>query len=155
LLFVIFLSERALSRYSGRCFLHFRHLCTGKRDSAAMEAAGVLAFRKETLMRILRPFAVLVVVLSLGISQASASQPVRETAGRDSKPALSFFAGLGALWMNFWTKEGCRMDPLGRCVTSATADAGCRMDPWGRCIDVSKADAGCRIDPLGGGCLPN
>ena len=83
-------------------------------------------------MRSLRPFAVLVVVLGLGISQASASQPVRETAGPNSKPALSFLVRLGALWVNFWTKEGCRIDPLGRCVTSATADAGCGMDPLGR-----------------------
>lgn len=105
-------------------------------------------------MRVLRQFAVLVVVLGLGISQASASQPVRETAGRDSKPALSFFAGLETLWANLWTKEGCRIDPWGRCVTS-TADAGCRIDPWGRCIDLSTADAGCRMDPLGGGCLQN
>ncbi len=73
----------------------------------------MLASRKETLMRSLRLFAVLVVVLGLGISQASASQPVRETAGRDSKPALGFLAGLGALWVNFWAKEGCRIDPLG------------------------------------------
>jgi hypothetical protein len=107
-------------------------------------------------MRVLRPFAVLVVVLGLGISQASASQPVRETAGRDSRPALSFLAGLGALWMDFWTKEGCRIDPLGRCVTSVTADAGCRMDPLGRCL-VAKptTDAGCGMDPLGRGCPPN
>ena len=116
----------------------------------------MLASRKETLMRILRPFAVLVVVLGLGISQASASQPVRETAGRDSKPALGFLAGLGALWMNFWTKEACGIDPWGRCITSATADAGCGIDPWGRCpVAKPTADAGCRMDPLGGGCLPN
>lgn len=114
----------------------------------------MLASRKETLMRVLRLFAVLVVVLGLGISQASASQPIRETAGRDSKPALSFLAGLGALWVNFWTKAGCGIDPLGRCVTSANAEAGCGIDPWGRCIDLSTADAGCGMDPLGRGCPP-
>ena len=115
----------------------------------------MLASRKEMVMRALLPFAALVVVVTLGISQASASPPVREAVGRDSKPALSFLAGLEALWVNFWTKEGCGIDPWGRCVTSATADAGCRIDPWGRCIDLSTADAGCGMAPLGRGCSPN
>jgi hypothetical protein len=42
------------------------------------------------------------------------------------------------LW-NAWSKEGCRIDPDGRCSTGTAEPAtqtetGCRIDPDGRCL---------------------
>lgn len=64
--------------------------------------------------------------------------------------AWSFLKGL-------WSKEGCHIDPNGRCITSSTpassADSGCHIDPNGQCITsatpASSADTGCHIDPDG------
>ena len=58
---------------------------------------------------------------------------------------------LGQAWMvltQLWDKEGCQIDPNGRCITTPmsgptnTADEGCRIDPSG-------SDEGCHIDPNG------
>lgn len=64
--------------------------------------------------------------------------------------AWSFLAGL-------WRKEGCHIDPDGRCSTSvaptSSADTGCQIDPFGRCYSNAApsglADSGCQIDPDG------
>jgi hypothetical protein len=106
-------------------------------------------------MRVLRLLAVLAMVLGTGVVPASASP-----AGRGARPAahrpVGFFDSLGQLFVSFLTKEGCRIDPLGHCITSSvTTEEGCRIDPWGRCLgSTPTTDTGCRIDPLGGGCLP-
>lgn len=57
------------------------------------------------------------------------------------------------------TKEGCGMDPNGRCKPAQThplpqADAGCGADPDGRCKPapvqpLPQSDAGCGADPSG------
>jgi len=50
-----------------------------------------------------------------------------------------------------WNKEGCHIDPNGRCVTNAV-DTGCHIDPDGRCITMAAplpAKEGCHIDPDG------
>lgn len=69
------------------------------------------------------------------------------------------------LFTGFWgflgrlTKEGCMIDPHGRCLTdpaSSQLDAGCTIDPHGRCLTdpaPAQADTGCTIDPHGG-CKP-
>jgi hypothetical protein len=56
-----------------------------------------------------------------------------------------------------WRKEGCHIDPDGRCVTPATplqTKEGCHIDPnGGQCVTsappMSSADTGCQIDPFG------
>jgi hypothetical protein len=57
-----------------------------------------------------------------------------------------------------WTKEGCNIDPSGRCGSTLTAPSplpikeGCHIDPDGRCrfgSSSSLTDAGCNIDPNG------
>jgi hypothetical protein len=56
-----------------------------------------------------------------------------------------------------WSKEGCHIDPNGRCVTTAAplpTKEGCHIDPdGGQCITsappMSSADTGCHIDPNG------
>jgi hypothetical protein len=58
------------------------------------------------------------------------------------------------------TKEGCQIDPSGRCLSALPVKTGCQIDPSGRCISTSapvsspldSADLGCQIDP-GGRCI--
>lgn len=33
-----------------------------------------------------------------------------------------------------WGKEGCNIDPWGRCTPTPQPKEGCHIDPWGRCI---------------------
>lgn len=106
-------------------------------------------------MRVLRLIAVLVLCLTLTVSQASASQARRESAVREVKPATLSFHGildrLGSLLTAIWSKEGCSIDPWGRCIASTpTTDNGCAIDPLGCSTSTSNSDAGCVIDPWGG-----
>lgn len=55
----------------------------------------------------------------------------------------------GALsWM--WSKNGCQVDPIGRCEP---AKNGCQIDPYGRCLDKAASPVntknGCQLDPHG------
>jgi hypothetical protein len=65
-------------------------------------------------------------------------------------PLWSFLGSLGNAPA---TKEGCGMDPNGRCLPAAlpSSDAGCGMDPDGRCSTVPppSSDAGAGWDPNG------
>lgn len=58
-------------------------------------------------------------------------------------PLWSFLTSLGNTPV---TKEGCGMDPDGRCapVAKPLSDAGCGMDPNGRCTPATppSSDAG-------------
>jgi hypothetical protein len=45
------------------------------------------------------------------------------------------------------SKEGCHIDPWGRCTPPSQPKEGCNIDPWGRCLPEPKV--GCGIDPLG------
>ncbi|HKH45890.1 MAG TPA: hypothetical protein VKM72_14605 [Thermoanaerobaculia bacterium] len=63
---------------------------------------------------------------------------------------------LAPLWSflgRLWVKEGCGLDPHGRCTTSpVTTDAGCGLDPSGACKPATapeSLDAGCGLDPHG------
>jgi hypothetical protein len=70
--------------------------------------------------------------------------------------AWSFVTGV-------WTKEGCNIDPNGRCLSAPSplpTKEGCQIDPGGRCLSISSppvasptksTDTGCQIDP-GGRC---
>ena len=90
-------------------------------------------------MRILRVAAVLILLgLSLGTSGASAAKARSEGRPRPARTVLGSTAQLWDLVRGFWIKEGCRIDPLGRCLPSPApqtqnTDAGCVIDPWGRC----------------------
>jgi hypothetical protein len=82
-----------------------------------------------------RRLAVLCLALSLFATPGTwAARP----AARTPEPAKL----LGQAWSLLtvlWTKEGCHIDPNGRCVTSPpavtplAADTGCNIDPNGRC----------------------
>jgi hypothetical protein len=96
-------------------------------------------------MQVLRRAAVLILlVLSLGISGAHAATVRSKVQPVESKTTpRSAIERIGSWWNLFtgvWNKEGCRIDPWGRCVVNPatlvlnTTDAGCRIDPWGQCL---------------------
>jgi uncharacterized protein with LGFP repeats len=96
-------------------------------------------------MRTLRRAAVFVLLgLILGApwSAALGARPGRVSpeATRAEPMPLALLQPLWNLLARAWSKEGCTMDPLGRCLpgTAPTSDP--------------QTDEGCRIDPLGG-CL--
>ncbi|HEV7507221.1 MAG TPA: hypothetical protein VGS07_20190 [Thermoanaerobaculia bacterium] len=56
--------------------------------------------------------------------------------GAVSAPApLDLFGSALRLLTRLWSKEGCRIDPSGRCapLSTPTSDTGCRIDPDGLC----------------------
>jgi hypothetical protein len=110
------------------------------------------------MSRILRVVALLPV---LALLPGSVGAEPLHRAGKP-KPVGSFAAApLPSLWswlVNLWEKNGCAIDPHGRCLPGAApvqpdgADNGCGIDPWGHC-QVAPAKNGCMIDPHGR-CLP-
>jgi hypothetical protein len=106
---------------------------------------------------------VLLLSLSANFSLPLAAEPIPRAAARLGVPDSQLEGLLGHLWdvlRSLWTtKEGCTIDPLGRCLhepaptpePSPTTKEGCRIDPLGSCSTVPTlaAKAGCRLDPLG------
>ena len=72
-------------------------------------------------------------LLSLTLAPVAEARPVARPAG---DLLQSLWSALVRLWAPTApvTKEGCRLDPLGRCNTAtAPTDEGCGMDPLGHC----------------------
>jgi hypothetical protein len=93
-------------------------------------------------MRVLRSAAVLILLgLSLGTSGAAAAKARPEIPSRSStatRSAPGLFAPLWRRVTGAWAKEGCAIEPWGRCGISnlggtPTQDAGCTINPWGSC----------------------
>lgn len=66
--------------------------------------------------------------------------------------AIPFWSFLTSLW----AKNGCQVDPDGRCAPGLTSvlpgrKNGCQVDPNGRCLPHPShaADNGCSADPNG------
>jgi hypothetical protein len=82
----------------------------------------------------------LIVVLALcaflGAPATSLAGP--RSAARFSEDRTVSASLLSRLWnavVRAWEKEGCTIDPYGRCLDSLEkADNGCSVDPYGRCI---------------------
>src|SRR4051812_21584432 len=79
-----------------------------------------------------------------------------------STPPASFSVGIGipdvlSLAWRFitggWIKEGCQIDPGGRCVPPLPTKEGCNIDANGHCLPAVPTKTGCQIDPSGQ-CLP-
>ncbi len=72
----------------------------------------------------------------LGTPLASLAAP-RATAGRTESrlDELSPLTWLWSLLERVWEKEGCSIDPFGRCLREpVTPKIGCSIDPFGRCL---------------------
>jgi hypothetical protein len=106
-----------------------------------------------------RMVTVFALIAVLGTPLSSMAAP-RAAAGRSeahSAAAPESLAWLWSLLARVWAKEGCRIDPNGRCITDSqtTTDEGCSIDPYGPCLTGTQdnTDAGCMIDPYGR-CIP-
>ena len=87
-------------------------------------------------------------------STAGPRIPVPRIGAEEGPPAL--FSKLWSLLTRAWAKEGCHIDPYGRCLdASKVTKNGCSVDPNGRCEPDSQImpKNGCSIDPYGR-CLP-
>jgi hypothetical protein len=90
---------------------------------------------------------------------AAASPRKPRVAPAASPSSFDFVSRSWAFLQSFWSEEGCRLDPDGRCLTGpaprAHTDTGCRLDPNGRCstgaplLQSLSAPEGCRLDPNG------
>jgi hypothetical protein len=69
-----------------------------------------------------------------------------------------FLSRAWRLLTGIWTKEGCNIDPSGRCLPAPAplpTKEGCHIDPNGRCLPTAAplpTKEGCQIDP-GGRCV--
>ena len=92
--------------------------------------------------RLSRRVLTLLLVTALAATTALAQSPTE--AFQPLRPALSdsgdLFAHLWSLLARPWTKNGCELDPDGRCLTKGSRAAA--------------GDNGCELDPSGGRCLP-
>ncbi|HEV7503848.1 MAG TPA: hypothetical protein VGS07_02950 [Thermoanaerobaculia bacterium] len=77
----------------------------------------------------------------------------------DTVPAESC-ARFWSFLTSLWAKNGCEVDPNGRCLPGLTSvpaggKNGCQVDPSGRCLPRPSyaTDNGCEVDPSGR-CLP-
>jgi len=102
-----------------------------------------------------RSVVVLLLILSVAAPLAAApihrSDPVRFEA---TAPLVRLWSWLSQVW----AKNGCGLDPSGRCLPEAApaprpgANNGCGIDPSGRCQPAAiplPADNGCGLDPDG------
>lgn len=81
----------------------------------------------------------LVLVLLPWSAIAQPLKPVHKKAAVDASTVAAPLAHLRSWFLSVWEKNGCAIDPWGRCPTSSatapqsTADNGCGVDPGGRC----------------------
>lgn len=109
------------------------------------------SFRHKTVLLLL------VAVLAAPWASAAAQSGPAAT----SAPAsLDLFSTSWRFLTHLWSKEGCRIDPNGRCLPQSAQPrpvprTGCHIDPNGTCHSLSTpdTDTGCRIDP-DGRCAP-
>ena len=78
----------------------------------------------------------------LGSPATSLAGPRSHSAAQHSRHQTAARAPLSWLrnaLVSVWEKNGCLIDPNGRCLTSPqkSADNGCSLDPYGRCIPGS------------------
>jgi hypothetical protein len=103
---------------------------------------------RSLFSRTLLAFALTAVLLVPGASAAR-----HRTAPIALRAPEGVLAPLWSFLGRLWAKEGCGLDPSGRCATSpVTTDVGCGLDPSGACKPAStpeSLDVGCGLDPSG------
>src|SRR4029077_15027124 len=109
--------------------------------------------RRKTLL------VLLTAILVAPWASAASLQPVSPRSVQAVGPApLELFNRFWNFLRSVDSKEGCNIDPDGRCRSqnSGPTKAGCDIDPNGRCRSQTtppQTKAGCNIDP-NGRCLP-
>ena len=108
------------------------------------------------MLRIPLARTVVVLLLILAVAAPLAAAPVHRSVRLEvADPLASLWSWLAQVWV----KNGCAIDPWGRCLSGsvpappAGADNGCGLDPSGRCHSAASplpaADNGCGLDPDG------
>ena len=112
----------------------------------------ILSIRRKTLLLLL---AAVLAVPSASFAGSASESP---RAWKIVEPAAADV--FGRLWNFLARKNGCQVDPNGRCLPQGTplgiGDNGCGLDPSGRCRDgqsPAPTKNGCEFDP-NGRCLP-
>jgi hypothetical protein len=99
----------------------------------------------------------LVLVALLGAPLTASAAPVG--VGISGRGQTSWSSATTWLWRLLLgrVKEGCMIDPFGRCATDSVEriENGCLIDPNGRCVTDAEQTTkeGCSIDPFGR-CVP-
>ncbi|MEA2604195.1 MAG: hypothetical protein QOF89_5187 [Acidobacteriota bacterium] len=101
-----------------------------------------------------------ILLLILAVAAPLAAAPVQRS-GQVRFEAATPLASLWSWLARAWAKNGCLIDPHGRCLPGtgaapappASTDNGCGLDPGGRCQPAASplpaADNGCGLDPWG------
>ena len=79
----------------------------------------------------------LLLVMVLATPWASVAGSGRENPQTMQGVELSVPEIFSRIWSFLWkvgSKEGCNIDPDGRCVPPSQSKIGCNIDPWGRCL---------------------
>lgn len=102
-------------------------------------------------------FLTTLLVTTAAVAQSPASSAVRP-AGPTASASQDLFARLSSFLTHPWSKNGCSVDPSGRCLPGSglAPDSGCQVDPDGRCRTGQSAvqtENGCGLDPSGR-CIP-
>lgn len=108
------------------------------------------------MSRIPLAFRAIALLLVLAILPwSAAAEPLQRAAQFHIGSAAAPLTSLWSWLINLWEKNGCGLDPWGRCLPSTVpaqptgTDNGCMIDPDGRCR-VTPAKNGCGLDPHGG-----
>ena len=81
---------------------------------------------------------VVLAVLFLLIAPWASAAPRHESVQPAGISGVPDILSLAWSWMTGgWMKEGCNIDPSGRCVTPVPTKEGCNIDPFGRCLPAS------------------
>lgn len=101
--------------------------------------------------RLLSTLAVLAIA-ALPLPAAGFPRPEPAVARFSVEAPGSLFAWLRGL-LGLQEKNGCRVDPNGRCIPEPTAKNGCHADPNGYCLTGATpgpvTENGCVVDPFG------
>lgn len=98
----------------------------------------------------------LLLAMTLATTTVSAAPATARPSRIVVSSPMDFFEQIWSVVRSFWAKNGCEVDPNGRCLpvggTTVTTDNGCSADPSGRCLPqglTMTPENGCQVDPDG------
>jgi hypothetical protein len=126
---------------------------------AAAERSPGAAMMPQTLRRKTILLLLIAVLAAAPWASAAGGPAVPGPAAVFAYAQLDLFSSAWRFLTSLWSKEGCAIDPDGRCAPGAfqqspstiKTDSGCAIDPNGHCLTrpANQSDSGCHIDPNG------
>ena len=110
--------------------------------------------RQAGLLLLVTLFLLAIPALAMGPAAHSA----RSAMADDQTFPATFLGRAWSFLTALWAKEGCAIDPNGRCTPGSAVvptvpgqgDEGCHIDPNGSCRNLTtQGDTGCAVDPDG------